>query len=110
MQKIRLLTFLVFSCFLASAQEYKKMIAKETFTVQQIKEIADAYFSERGKGKGTGHKQYKRWEYNALRMQNENGYLKTPSFYIEELARYNAYLNTKNQNKSVAANDNWEKL
>ena len=90
------------------SQEYKKMMRTGTHTVQEIQEVAETFFEGKDKGRGSGYKQFKRWEYNALRMQNENGYLKTQTYYSEELERFNASIN--NQTKGISANDNWEEL
>ncbi len=86
------------------AQEYQEMISKGGYTVQQIQQSAKNYFDIAGKGKGTGYKQFKRWEYNALRLQDQNGELKSNLFYFEELERYNSELNAKNSNNT---NSSW---
>ena len=90
------------------SQEYKKMMRAGTFTVQEIQERAELFFEGKDKGRGSGYKQFKRWEYNALRMQDESGYLKPQSYYSEELEKFNA--STNNQTKGISANDNWEEL
>lgn len=92
---ITLLSFL----FLAGnswSQEYKEMIIKGTYTVQEIQAKAEAYFTTAGNERGTGYKPYKRWEYNASRNIDDNGMLKTPEFYYNELENYNRYLNSNN--------------
>jgi len=87
-----LLAFLV--TFSASwSQEYRQMIVKGTYTVQEIQQSAEAYFAEAGTGRGKGYKPYKRWEYQALQDMDENGMLPTPEFYFSELANYNNYVN-----------------
>ena len=80
-------SFFILGSLLASflcveSQEYLQMINSGEFTVQQIKNSAETYFEKRDKGRGTGYKSYKRWEYDALRMQDESGFLKSPSFYF----------------------------
>ena len=89
---------LVLSLFVMSSwsQEYKRMISVGAYTVQQIQEQAEAHFDVVGRGRGLGYKQYKRWEYQALRNMDENGMLKTPEFYYNELQNYNGYLNQSN--------------
>ena len=101
-------TFMSFFC--VQSQEYQEMINSGEFTVQQIQDSAEAYFENRDKGRGTGYKSYKRWEYNALRMQDETGLLKSPSFYFNELERYNAYKNNTSQLSRTSAVENWEQL
>ena len=86
------------------------MIAKGNYSVYEIIAEAESYFSKVGKGRGTGYKPYKRWEYQALRNCDENGMLKSSDFYFNELERHN---NTLNQNALFsAASDtgNWEEL
>ncbi|MEY8847456.1 T9SS type A sorting domain-containing protein [Psychroserpens sp. XS_ASV72] len=75
------------------SQSYREMIAKGTYTVQEIQEVAEAYFAEVGTGRGTGYKPYKRWEYQAQQDMDENGMLKSPEFYFTELENYNSYFN-----------------
>ena len=88
------------------------MISKGTYTVQEIQNAAEAHFAIIGTGKGTGYKQYKRWEYQALRSMKDNGVLKSPQFYINELQRYNNYLNQNSVNAKNVASDTgtWEQL
>ncbi|RMA58506.1 VPS10 domain-containing protein [Ulvibacter antarcticus] len=47
------------------AQEYQELISNpvENTTLQDIQDSAELYFANRDKGKGSGYKQYKRWEY-----------------------------------------------
>lgn len=85
------------------------MIASGQFTVQEIQEEAEAYFNLVGKERGTGYKPYKRWEYNALRNMDENGMLKTPSFYFNELENYNNYVNQLAPSTFTSVG-NWEDM
>ena len=78
-----LVAFLLSYCCIES-QDYLEMINSGQFTVQEIQTSAETYFENRDKGRGTGYKGYKRWEYDALRMQDDNGLLKSPSFYYNE--------------------------
>lgn len=87
-----LLAFLVTLNF-SWSQEYRQMIAKGTYTVQEIQQSAESYFAEVGTERGKGYKPYKRWEYQALQDMDENGMLPTPEFYFNELENYNAYIN-----------------
>lgn len=106
---ITLLSFL----FLASnawSQEYKEMMIKGTYTVQEIQAKAEAHFAIVGKERGTGYKPYKRWEYNALRNMDENGMLKTPEFYYNELENYTQYLNNNSNVFSKTAQGTWEEV
>lgn len=105
-----ILLFLI--SFVASSwsQEYKEMIIKGTYTVQEIQAKAEAYFEEKGKERGKGYKPYKRWEYNALREMDENGYLKSPDFYYNELERHNKYINNNSNYLSRTSQGTWEEL
>ena len=92
-----------------NAQEYKKMIDAGTFTVQEVINEAETYFEFRDKGKGSGYKQFKRWEYMAERLMNEDGRITSNLENFEELQRYNVYLNeTSGQRQQLV--DNWEEL
>ncbi|WP_347924751.1 T9SS type A sorting domain-containing protein [Pontimicrobium sp. SW4] len=95
MKKNYISLILLLFVFTVSAQDYKKMIAAGTYTVQEIQEEAEAYFKIVGTERGKGYKPYKRWEYQALQNMDENGILKTPDFYYKELQDYNRYINQK---------------
>ena len=88
------------------------MINAGTYTVQEIQSAANAYFANRDKGKGSGYKQYQRWEYQALRSMTDNGVLKSAEFYYDELESYNKKINKKGVSAKGAATDpgNWEQL
>lgn len=86
------------------------MIADGTYTVQEIQQVAEAYFANSSKGKGSGFNAYKRWEYQALRAMDENGLLKSADFYFNEIENYNSYVN---QNFTLAARNTtgtWQDL
>jgi len=91
------------------SQEYLAMIDEGTYSVQEIIDNAEIYFSDKDKGRGSGYTQFKRWEYNAKRLMNENGYLRSITEDISELERHNAYLNNTAQNRQLLS-DNWEEL
>ncbi|WP_299247089.1 T9SS type A sorting domain-containing protein [uncultured Lacinutrix sp.] len=113
MKKIYLITLLLSSAFMFSqSKDYSSMIKKGTYTVQEIQDAAETYFEVRGKGKGTGYKQYKRWEYQALRSTKENGVLKSTNYYYNELENYNNYRNQNAVSSKTSSPDpgNWEQL
>jgi photosystem II stability/assembly factor-like uncharacterized protein len=91
------------------SQEYLQMIEAETYSVQEIVDNAEAYFADKDKGKGTGYTQFKRWEYNALRLMNENGFLPTVTEQLNEVEQFNAYLNENSENQQFL-NDDWQDL
>lgn len=107
--KILLLITLFFGSLSIQAQEYLRMIDAGTFKVQDVIDSAETYFANRDKGRGTGYTQFKRWEYNALRMVKEDGYLPSIDERLRELERWNAYLNNTAQNRIVLP-DNWQEL
>ncbi|MEL0644861.1 T9SS type A sorting domain-containing protein [Olleya sp. Ti.3.14] len=113
MKKIYLVLLLLSTGPLFSqSNDYSEMINKGTYTVQEIQAAAEAHFENKDKGRGTGYKQYKRWEYQALRSIKQNGVLRSNKFYYNELERYNNYINQKAINsRSVSSdNGNWEQL
>ena len=56
------------------SQEYLSMIDEGTYAVQDVIDSAESYFENKDKGRGTGYKQFKRWEYNAKRLMNACNY------------------------------------
>jgi photosystem II stability/assembly factor-like uncharacterized protein len=91
------------------AQQYLEMIDAGTFTVAEVVQEAEAYFDGKDKGRGSGYKQFKRWEYMANRLKNENGYLASITENLTELQRYNQYLNETASSRQPI-NDNWQEL
>ncbi len=67
----------------ASAQQYLEMIDAGTYPVTEIQQAAEAHFKIVGKGRGSGYKQFKRWEYVALMELDDSG-VKIPN---DELSR-----------------------
>lgn len=108
--KKTLLLILLFISLIGYSQEYKNMINSGDFTVQQIQEKAEEYFENREKGRGSGWVQYKRWEYFALKQQDENGYLKSPNFLFDEWMRYSQNQNNRNANRTTGFNDDWSEI
>lgn len=92
------------------AQSYKDMMSNGKYTVKNIQEAAEEYFNKIGKGKGTGYKQFKRWEYNALRNQNEQGYLNGTSFYYNEFLKAKANPASSSSSSSTTISNPWENL
>ncbi|OSY88961.1 hypothetical protein WH52_04670 [Tenacibaculum holothuriorum] len=105
----KILFFLLFYSAFLHAQDYKEIIQKGTYTLSEIQKKANAYFKLKGKGRGSGYKQYKRWEYNAIRLQSEEGKLLSNHYYAREFSRFNSYLN-KSRSKSQSPSGLWEQL
>ncbi len=90
------------------SQEYFELIHNptENTTLQEIQELAETYFTNRDKGRGSGYKQYKRWEYKMERYVNADG-------KIQNFSRLNwdvsTKLNSENPPVRIAAGD-WTNL
>lgn len=100
---------LFFGLLPIQSQEYLRMIDTSTYSVEEIRKNAELYFADKEKGRGSGYKQYKRWEYMAQRLMNEKGYAPSITQRIEELEKHNSYLNENGVNK-VSLNDYWSEL
>src|SRR5690349_541717 len=68
------------------AQKYLDMIDAGTYTLAEIQQEAKVYFDARGRGRGTGFKQFKRWEYVAQQELDDKG-VKIPNFELSQRAR-----------------------
>ncbi|WP_243472536.1 T9SS type A sorting domain-containing protein [Winogradskyella sp. MH6] len=79
----------------AYGQDYRELIREGNHTIQHISEVAEQHFDSVGRGRGTGFKNFKRWQYFAERAMDETGKLKSPEFYYEELENYNASINSE---------------
>ncbi len=111
MNKPTLILYTFLFLFLnGESQDYLEMMNSDQYTVLEVQNAAQIYFENKDKGRGTGYKSFKRWEYNALRMQNEYGFLKSPSFYYEELERYNSEANNSKGLNRTSLVSNWEEL
>jgi len=91
------------------SQEYKLMIESGDYKVEEIQAEAERYFEDMHKGRGSGYKQYKRWEYMALRMMDSEGYLKSEDFYVRELEKFNSQF-LQNSTSTYASQDEWQEL
>ncbi len=107
--KLYFTVFLCLSIHGINSQEYLQMIDAGTYPVQEVITAAEDYFENKDKGRGSGYKEFKRWEYMALRRVKENGYLPTVEESLTEFERYNAYLNETDGNRQQLT-DNWEEL
>lgn len=108
-RKIILLVGILFYSLTIQSQEYLEMVEAETFSVQEIVHNAEVYFENKDKGRGSGYIQFKRWEYNASRLMNEDGILPSITDNLAEAENFNAYLNETSSNRQVL-DDNWEEL
>ncbi len=104
-----LLVVFLLGTLTVQSQEYLEMIDDGSYSVIKIIETAENYFVDKDKGRGTGYVQFKRWEYNAKRLMNEDGYLPLIEDRLAELENYNVYLNNTSENRQVLTDD-WEEL
>jgi photosystem II stability/assembly factor-like uncharacterized protein len=95
MKKITLLFLIIACAFKLSAQDFKKLIAEGTHTVEYIVEVAEQHFDSVGRDRGRGYKPFRRWQYFAERAMDETGKLKSPEFYYNELKNYAAKINSE---------------
>ena len=61
--KLTIYALLMLSFSFAFSQHILKDIYRSDKNFYDIQREANAFFEENGTGKGTGYKQYKRWEY-----------------------------------------------
>lgn len=101
--------FIFFFSATSQVQDYQLMIDQGTYSVEEIVSAGEAFFENRDKGKGSGYKQFKRWEYNAKRLMNEDGFLPTISERMQALEEYNTYLNDSAQQRP-SLSDTWTEL
>ena len=113
---MRKLTIQLFSLFLflmisftGKSQEYRQMIDSGNHTVQEIIDKANDYFEHRSKARGTGFNPYMRWEYNALRLIDEDGFLPDIEERLDELQQWNVHVNETAASRAVLP-DSWEDL
>ena len=59
-----ILIILIVSFHAQSQALYKHMMHNDSFSVYQVIEEAERYFSTNKKGKGSGWKGYQRWKHN----------------------------------------------
>ncbi|WP_111683782.1 VPS10 domain-containing protein [Winogradskyella tangerina] len=109
MKKIApLFAFLCIS-IVSFSQNYQDLIADGSYTVAEIVEVAERHFDTVGRGRGTGYKPFRRWQYFAERAMDETGRLKSPEFYYNELLNYNANINSEGLAFRTTVGD-WEEM
>ena len=109
MKKIALLSAFFMFSFGLFGQDYQKLIAEGTHTVEYIVQVAERHFDSVGKERGNGYKPFRRWQYFAERAMDETGKLKTPEFYYNELQSYNSKINKEGfESKTLVGT--WEEM
>ena len=68
---------------------------------KEIQKEAEAYFDEHGRGKGSGYKQFKIWEYQALRNADDNGVVISENKTLKEVHKFHSNINNRS---SASAN------
>lgn len=101
--KKRIILLFIILPFLSRGQEYKTMISSGKYTIEEVKASADAYF----KTHTDGFKEYKRWEYRALRNMNAQGRLPTSKELQQEFEKFNAQTNN---NRNANFQGSWEEM
>lgn len=87
------------------------MIESEQFTLEQIQKVADKYFEINGTGKGSGYKQYKRWEYIASLELDENGYRMSTKSMNNSIRKYRSGLTKSGEMPPASGSTgNWQEL
>lgn len=98
MKRIFIILFIISPLFIfpQATPGYKMMLedSPDTYTVYDIKNEADIYFANRDKGRGSGFKQYKRWEnYSEPRFSPSGNMFNMSSALMNN---YQAYINSLN--------------
>ena len=80
------ITLLMCFAFIANSQNYKELMNSRDVKVSEIIESAEAYLQEHPSKKD--RKFFERWKYNAVRLQNEEGYLPSREKVQKELTKF----------------------
>ncbi len=102
--------FFVCANFTLYAQYYNQMTTDGKRKLSEIQQEAERHFEKIETGKGTGYKQYKRWEYFAKKQLDVNGYVKDPNNLFSEQQRYNRRRNEKSSNTVLKNGASWTEL
>ncbi|NNE14831.1 MAG: hypothetical protein HKN51_07625 [Saprospiraceae bacterium] len=96
-------TFLFFIPSQIDAQIYIELAQNKDLTFDEIVEQTELYFADRDKGRGSGYKQFKRWEYFTRRSLDSDGKI-IDNF--EALQRYNKFVK-KNTSSEKTIGQTW---
>lgn len=89
------------------AQEFRKMLQDPAnHNLEEIKTAAETHFDREGKGKGSGYKQYMRWQWFMEGRQDESGRLQNPRVRNFDEAQKFREFNTVS-GKALSSNGNW---
>jgi len=109
-RRIFLLFPLLCFCSLIQAQiTYEDMILDGSYTFSEIQKVAEEHFADRDKGRGSGYKQWKRWESEMMDRQNPDGTVSDISKILMQAKKYNeSHFQSDNTNRSLTGL--WENL
>ncbi|MBK9336272.1 MAG: T9SS type A sorting domain-containing protein [Lewinellaceae bacterium] len=93
----------------ASAQQYLDMIQSGTYTLREIQQEAESHFDIVGRERGSGYKQYKRWEYVAQMELNDAG-IKIANHELAQRARDYRRTERQRQVESGGLAGSWQEL
>lgn len=88
-------------------QQWFEMIQNPEANFFEVQKAAEAYFEKMGTGKGSGWKQYKRWEYMQSLRINADGTALSATDMLSEMQRYQ---NQHPVNKRSSNQGNWREL
>jgi len=85
-----ILAFLLLAFASAHAQAYREIIKKNAQkSFHEIKKEVETYYAGKDKERGSGYKQFKRWEYFNARRLDENGRVQNvPKRLLDEFTKY----------------------
>lgn len=100
---------------MAFSQEYLELMERENVNFYEVQKSAEKYFANKDKGRGSGYKHYKRWEYISQKEIDENGFLIKPRQVWDEqdifLKNYHTSVKTqKGKGPSKSLTGNWNSL
>ncbi len=103
------LLWLALLAYSASAQKYLDMIQTGTYTLREIQQEAEAHFDIVGRERGSGYKQYKRWEYVA-QMELDTDGVKISNQELAQRARDYRRAERQRQAESGGFAGDWKEL
>ena len=92
------------------AQKHWEMINNGGYTVTEIQKEAEKYFENKYKGKGSGYKQYKRWEYFALKDADQNNSIQWRNQSDIEVLKFKKNAILKGHSFTTKKNNLWTEL
>lgn len=104
--KLLILLFLIFIHSVSNAQKWIEMINDPYANFYDVKKEADNFFKTHSTGKGSGFKQYKRWEYEMIRKVDEKGRRINPRTIWNDHLKFQA----RHRNARISSNNVWTEL